>query len=206
MFGFKLSPRNDSFFGILEQASAQTVEAARLFCDLVNDYTNIQVKLQRLIESEKKADQINHEMVRKLSKTFITPIDREDLHTLAFAIDDIVDNIEGAGTLMVLCKIKGITPQAIKMANLVMEATVKLNGLIPNLRTMRSAQQQYIDIHQLENQGDDLWEQAFASLFEEGRDPLDVIKWKEIYQNIEASMDAIERVAEIIEEVIQKNG
>lgn len=206
MFRFNLRPRNDIFFSILERASAQAVEAARLFCDLVNDYTDVQEKLSRLVESEKKADAINHEMVRELSKTFITPIDREDLHTLAFAIDDIVDNIEGAGTTMVLCKIKNTTPYAVKMAALVLDATARLNALMPNLREMRSAKQQYIAIHDLENKGDELWQEAFASLFDEGGNPMDAIKWKEIYGQIEEAIDATERVAEIIEEVIQKNG
>ncbi|MDB5079457.1 MAG: hypothetical protein JWP00_1381 [Chloroflexi bacterium] len=206
MFGIKLNPRNDVFFSILEQAAAQTVEAARLLCDLVNDFTDVEVKLQRLVDAEKKADTINHQMVQQLSKTFITPIDREDLHTLAFAIDDIVDNIEAAGTTMVLCKVKHTTPYAIKMANVVLDAAAKLNTLVPNLRTMRDVRQQYIAIHDLENQGDALWQQAFASLFEDGSNPLEVIKWKEIYEMMEESIDSIERVAEIIEEVIQKNG
>lgn len=206
MFGIKLNPRNDVFFSILEQQAAQAVEAARLLCDMVNDFTNVQVKLQRLVEAEKKADNINHEMVQQLSKTFVTPIDREDLHTLAFAIDDIVDNIEAAGTTMVLCKVQHTTPYAIKMANIVLDASVKLSALIPNLRTMRDVRQQYIAIHDLENQGDDLWQEAFASLFEDGSNALDVIKWKEIYEMMEESIDSIERVAEIIEEVIQKNG
>lgn len=206
MFGIKLNPRNDVFFSILERASAQAVEAARLLCDMVNDFTDVEVKLQRLVEAEKKADNINHEMVQQLSKTFVTPIDREDLHTLAFAIDDIIDNIEAAGTTMVLCKVHHTTPYAVKMANLVLDASAKLNTLVPNLRTMRDVRQQYIAIHDLENQGDALWQQAFASLFEDGSNPLDVIKWKEIYEMMEESIDAIERVAEIIEEVIQKNG
>ncbi len=206
MFGIKLNPRNDVFFSILEQQAAQAVEAARLLSDLVNDFTNVEAKLQRLVEAEKKADNINHEMVRQLSKTFVTPIDREDLHTLAFAIDDIVDNIEAAGTTMVLCKVKHTTPYAIKMVNVVLDAAVKLSALVPNLRSMRDVRQQYIAIHDLENLGDELWQQAFASLFEDGSDALDVIKWKEIYEMMEESIDSIERVAEIIEEVIQKNG
>lgn len=206
MFGINLNPRNDVFFSILEQQSAQTVEAARLLSDMVNDFTNVEVKLQRLVEAEKKADNINHEMVQQLSKTFVTPIDREDLHTLAFAIDDIVDNIEAAGTTMVLCKVKQVTPYARKMVNIVLDAAARLNALMPNLRSMRDGRQQYIAIHTLENEGDDLWQQAFASLFEDGSNPLEVIKWKEIYQMIEESIDSIERVAEIIEEVIQKNG
>lgn len=206
MFRFSLSPRKDVFFSILERASAQAVEAARLLCDMLNDYTDVQVKLHRLVEAEKKADLINHEMVRELSKSFVTPFDREDLHTLAFAIDDIVDRLEGAGTTMVLCKIDRPTPYAIKMAALALDATARLNSLMPNLREMRNAQQQYIEIHAIENQGDDLWQQAFASLFEEGNSPMDAIKWKEIYEQIEEAIDATERVAEIIEEVIQKNG
>jgi predicted phosphate transport protein (TIGR00153 family) len=206
MFGIKLNPRNDVFFSILEQQCAQTVEAARLLCDMVNDFTDVDAKLLLLVEAEKKADNINHEMVQQLNKTFVTPIDREDLHNLAYAIDDIVDNIEAAGTMMVLCKIKTTTPYARKMANIVLEASAKLNTLIPNLRSMRDARQQYIAIHTLENEGDDLWQKAFASLFEDGSDPLDVIKWKEIYELMEESIDTIERVAEIVEEIIQKNG
>jgi uncharacterized protein len=206
MFGFKLTPRNDVFFEILERATVQVVEAARLLCDLLNDYTNIEVKLQKLVETEKKADTINHEMIKQLSKSFITPFDREDLHTLAFAIDDIIDNIEAAGTIMVLCKVKQPTPHSVKMANLVLDAAAQLNTLIPHLRNMRDVGQPYLAIHALENQGDTLWQQAFAGLFEEGSDPLEVIKWKEIYENIEQALDNIERVAEITQEVIQKNG
>ncbi len=206
MFGFRLNPRNEIFFDILERATAQVVETARLLCDMLNDYTDLQVKLQRLIQSEKKADAINHEIVQQLSKSFITPIDREDLHTLAYAVDDIVDSLEAAGTTMVLCKIPQPTVYSIKMANMALDAAAKLNTLMPNLRSMRSGQGQYIAIHEIENQADELWQQAFASLFEPGSDALDAIKWKEVYQKIEDSIDAIERVAEIIEEVIQKNG
>lgn len=206
MFSFKLTPRNDLFFSILERASAQAVEAARLLCDLLNDYTEVPAKVAKLTEAEKKADEINHEMVRHLNKIFITPFDRDDLHRLAFAIDDIVDALEAAGITMQLCKVQAPTSYAIKMAALVLNATASLNALMPNLREMRDGQSQYITIHELENQGDELWQQAFASLFTEGANPLDVIKWKEIYENIEQALDATERVAEIVEEVIQKNG
>ncbi len=206
MFSFKLNPRNELFFTILERASAQAVEAARLLYDLVSDYSNVEAKLQLLVDAEKKADNINHEMIQQLSKSFITPIDRDDLHVLAFAIDDIIDNIEAAGTTMVLCKIRQTTPYAVKMAALLVNATAKLNALMPNLRALRECHEQCVAIHDLENQGDKLWQQSFASLFEEGGDPMTAIKWKEIYEKMEDSMDSIERVAEIVEEVIQKNG
>jgi predicted phosphate transport protein (TIGR00153 family) len=206
MFSFKLTPRNDVFFVILERASTQAVEAARLLCDLVNDYTNVPQKVQRLTEAEKKADNINHEMVQQLSKTFVTPFDRDDLHRLAFSIDDIVDAIEEVGILMLLCKVTKPTPYAVKMAALVLDATARLNTLMPNLRNMRDGQTQYIAIHDLENQGDTLWQEAFASLFEDGSNPLEAIKWKEIYENFEKALDSTEQVAEIVEEVIQKNG
>src|SRR5215212_8692406 len=161
MFGLRLNPRNEIFFDILERATAQAVEAARLLCDMLNDYTDVQTKLQLLIQSEKKADSINHEIVQQLSKSFITPIDREDLHTLAYAVDDIVDCLEDAGTTMVLCKITRPTGYAIKMANMALDAAARLNTLMPNLRSMRSGQEQYIAIHQIENEADDLWQQAF---------------------------------------------
>jgi uncharacterized protein len=206
MFNFKLSPRNKVFFNILERATAQAVEAARLFCDLVNDYSEMEEKVRRLADAEKKADEINHELIQQLSKTFVTPIDREDLHTLAYAIDDVVDNIEAAGTMMMLCKVKQPTSYSKKMANLLLEACSQLNTLMPYLRDMQDGRQQYILIHELENEGDRLWQAAFASLFEEGNDPLEVIKWKEIYENIEKALDATEQVAEIVEEVIEKNG
>lgn len=206
MFTFKLSPRNDVFFSILERATAQAVEAARLLCDLINDYTDVQHKLQLLTEAEKKADNINHEMVQQLNKVFVTPIDRDDLHTLAYSIDDIVDNLEAAGITLVLCKVQQPTSYASKLANLALNASAQLNALMPNLREMRDGQKQYIAIHDLENQADELWQQAFASLFEDGCSPMDAIKWKEIYEKIEDAIDAIERVAEIVEEVIQKNG
>ncbi|HEX2909446.1 MAG TPA: DUF47 family protein [Chloroflexia bacterium] len=206
MFSFKITPRNDVFFSLLEAATAQAVEAARLFCDMLNDYTNLPEKLQLLTDAEKKADNINHDMVNQLSKNFITPFDREDIHRLAFAIDDVVDNIEAAGVTMVLCKVNQPTSYSVKMANIALDATAKLNTLMPNLRTMRDGKTQYIAIHELENQADYLWQEAFASLFEEGSDALNAIKWKEVYEKIEDAIDAIERVAEIVEEVIQKNG
>jgi len=204
MFG-RLLPRETSFFDFFEQHAALTVEGSREFLSLVSTGANVGAKAKRIKEIEHETDVITHNCVEALHKTFITPIERDDIHRLITRMDDIMDFVEAAAERISLYEIRVMTPEVKDLADVLVRAAEEVEKALRGLRDMRNAKdvvKRCIDINRLENEADAILRIAVARLFREERDPNTVIKWKEIYENLESAADRCEDVANIIEGVV----
>jgi uncharacterized protein len=201
----RLMPRDEQFFDMFEQSARNVLTGVKRLQDMLENYEDLQRKLDLVHDSEHEGDEITHQIARKLSKTFITPIDREDIRALSSALDDILDYAEGAAEIMVLVKVDKPTTYSLEMAQNLVSAAQEVVEAMPHLREMRNPFQHIIAIHALENKSDSLWREAFANLFEKNTPPLEAMKWKEVYEQLEEAMDACEKVADILEETVLKH-
>lgn len=199
-----LMPRDDSFFELFERSAATMVAAAEALDALFRGGRIDEESFQLLDDIEHQGDAVTHEVIARIGRTFITPLDRDDIHRLIHVLDNVIDAAESAGEIAVLCKVTDIQLPALEMTRVLVGITKEVAALVPSLRQANTHRPHIVRAHELENEGDRLWSQAFASLFDGGLDPLDVIRWKEIYQVIEEAIDASEEAAQIIEEIIYK--
>jgi predicted phosphate transport protein (TIGR00153 family) len=201
-------PRDERFFDLFESAAEKIEEGVNALLDLLDDYTNIPEKVKNIKDLEHEADEITHQTIDKLNRTFITPIDREDIHELITKMDDIIDFIEAVSQRLWLYRLQKPTPE-IKELVLVLQKAIKMvKQTIKNLRNMKNPQiilNSCIEVNTIENEGDQVLRNAMTSLFDNVPDPINVIKLKEIYEIIEMAIDRCEDVANIIEGVVLKN-
>jgi predicted phosphate transport protein (TIGR00153 family) len=204
MFG-RFLPKETSFFDFFEQHAALTVEGTKEFLSLVTTGANIETKAKRVSDIEHETDVITHRCVEALHKTFITPIDRDNIHRLITRMDDVMDFVEAAAERIALYELTVMTPDVRDLADVLVRAAQQVELAIKGLRNLKDPQsilKQCIDINRLENESDQILRRAVAKLFKEEKDPIVVIKWKEIYENLENAADRCEDVANIIEGVI----
>jgi hypothetical protein len=206
--GLRLIPRDEKFFELFRQQAANVVEGAKLMRDLLEDYTDVDQKRMKIEKAESAGDEIAHHIMEKLNTTFITPMDREDIHALASALDDILDFIYATAQRLHLYGVKSIRNDAVALANVVLRAaeeTAALTDEMEDLRNVKNLKSRWIEVNRLENEGDKISRQAIASLFEHEKDPIEVIKWKEVYEHLETAIDKCEDAANIVESVALKN-
>ncbi len=207
VFG-RLLPREMSFFEFFEQHAALSLEGAKAFRDLVSQGSNVAASAKRIKEIEHEADTVTHRCVEALHKTFITPIDRNDVHRLISKMDDILDAVEAAAERITLYEVSEMTPEVRELAHILVKATDKVAVALKGLRDMKHAQpilDACVDVNRLENEGDAILRIAVARLFRESaKDPIQVIKWKEIYQDAETVLDVCEDVVHIVESMLVK--
>ena len=204
MFG-RLLPKETSFFDFFEQHAALSVEGCREFLSLAATGANLTAKAKRIKEIEHETDVITHRCVEALHKTFITPIERDDIYRLITRMDDIIDYIEAAAERIALYGITQMTPEVKDLADVLLRANEQIVVAVNGLRNMRHAApvlRACVDINRLENEGDTILRNALARLFREEKDPITIIKWKEIYEGLETATDCCEDVANIIEGVV----
>jgi uncharacterized protein len=204
MFG-RFLPKETSFFDFFEQHAALTIEGAKEFLALVTTSTNINAKCRRISDIEHETDVITHRCVEALHKTFITPIDRDQIHRLITRMDDIMDYVEAAAERIELYELTNMTSDVRDLAEVLHRATIQVEAAIRGLRKLKDPQSVLrvcVDINRLENEADAVLRRSVARLFKEEKDPIMVIKWKEIYENLENASDRCEDVANIIEGVI----
>lgn len=203
MFG--LIPREERFFEYFLEAAKNILEAARVLKEMFDTYRDPAGDWKRIEEHEHAGDKITHQVMKKLNRTFITPIDREDIHALTAALDDVTDSIEAAASRMVLYRIDRPTLEARKLADLIVTCAEEIVKGVRNLPRLEDLEEHFIEINRLENQADELYRQGIAALFDSERPPLEVIKWKEIYELLESTTDQCEDVANILESIALKN-
>jgi predicted phosphate transport protein (TIGR00153 family) len=202
---FNLIPKEVRFFDYFEQQSQHILRAARLLHELVHHFPDARAKTHAIKEVEHQGDAVTHEIVRKLNTTFITPIDREDIHALATRLDDVLDYIEASSERLVVYRIKEPTSACRAMADVIVRTTEAMDRAIRCLRNMDPGfHEQAVEVNRLENSADNLLRDSLAALFEEQSDPIEVIKWKEIYETMEIVTDRCEDVANVIEGIILK--
>jgi len=200
-----LVPQEREYFRLFSEFAATLDEAARLLVDLMNDFADVKSKARRMLELEHVGDKIVHDIVRRLNKTFITPLDREDIYSLAATLDEILDSIEAAADMMLLYRIATPTTQAVEQAAVIARQTAVLKTAIDNLEKRKGLDEHWIEVHRLENDGDRLYRDAVAELFDDDMKCTDIIKWKDIYSTLEHAIDDCEHVANIIESIVLKN-
>ena len=202
---FRLIPREVKFFDLFDQQSQNIIKASQLLRELVNNFADARAKAHAIKEVEHQGDQITHEIVRKLNTTFITPLDREDIHDLATRLDDVLDFIEAVAERLVVYRIKETTSACRAMADVIVPIALATDRTIKCLRTMDPGFHEHaVEVNRLENSADNLLRDSLAALFEENGDPIEVIKWKEIYETMETVTDRCEDVANVIEGIILK--
>jgi predicted phosphate transport protein (TIGR00153 family) len=172
---------------------------------MLRNYPDSKELAREILICEQEGDRITHDIIDRLNHTFVTPIDREDILALASALDDIVDYTEEVADYLGLYKIEAPMDQAIKLAHVLLQATRQIAEAIPRLRGFRDISHYTVEINRLENDGDRITREAVASLFDSGIDPMVVIRWKDLFERLEAAIDAAEKVAYILEGIVVKN-
>ncbi len=201
---FRLIPREERFFDLFVQDASNVLEGARQLEAMLRTYDDVEARAAEIRRIEHRGDEISHDIGNRLESTFVTPIDREEIHALISGLDDVLDLIEEAADTFVLYKIGAPTAPAVQQAALIVRQCEELHAALVNLRHFRDINRFVIEIHSLENEGDRVARAAIAGLFENGQEPLDVIKWKDVYGLLEATIDKGEDVAQIIERIVIK--
>ena len=201
-------PREESFFELFERAAANVHQGSRQLLELLEKFNDRDERAKKIKDTEHAGDKLTHDTMERLNRTFITPLDREDIHELVSRLDDVLDLMDTATSRMVLYKIEKPTDDAIALARCLVHATGVLVEAMPLLRNMKNSKeilQRCIAIHTQENEADKIEQHALAALFEKGHDPVDIIKWKDIYQDLEEATDRCEDVANVLEGIVLKN-
>ena len=201
----RLFPREEAFFDLF----ARQGEAVRRGCEQLHEmfehYDDLPGRTTRLKGLEHEADLITHELFERLNRTFITPLDREDIHDLASGLDDVLDAVEAIGTRMLLFKIPAPTPACRKLSAILVACGSQIEQAVDSLKDFKNLKAFTIEINRLENEADAISREAVADLFSGRHETLDVLRWKEIYGRLEAAADKCEDVANTIESIVLKN-
>ena len=202
---FSLIPKEVRFFELFERQSEYIIQAAGLLHEMAHNFSDARAKASAIKEVEHQGDQITHEIVRRLNTSFITPIDREDIHALATRLDDVLDYIEASAERLVVYRIKEPTSACRAMSDVIVSTAHAMDRAIRCLRNMDPGFHEHaVEVNRLENNADNLLRDSLAAMFEENTDPIEVIKWKEIYETMEIVTDRCEDVANVIEGIILK--
>ncbi len=203
---FRLLPREDKYFDMFNRMASQMTESALLLDKIFSDFENRVTYADKIKEVEHSCDLITHEIVKKLNQTFITPIDREDIHALASGLDDIVDAIEYTARRVILYRVDGPTNHARKMTGVLTRIVASLENAVRSLENNgEQVLKECVTIHGLENEGDTYHHEAIDELFAYEKDPIILLKMKELYAKMERTIDKCEDVSNILEAIVLKN-
>jgi predicted phosphate transport protein (TIGR00153 family) len=200
-----LSSRDHQFFDLFEEAGGNIQRAAGLLEELLREYPERNELAREILICEQDGDRITHDIIQRLNQTLVTPIDREDIYALASALDDVVDYTEEVADYLGLYKIEAPMTQAQDLARVLHAAARQIAEAMPRLRGFKDITHYTVEINRLENDGDRIVREAIASLFDNGIDPMVVIRWKDIFERLEEAIDATEHVANILEGIVIKN-
>jgi predicted phosphate transport protein (TIGR00153 family) len=204
---FSLRPRDTRFFDLFEQDSVNLVEAGKALVSMLEDWRDVEVKANAITDIEHTGDSITHEIISHLHRTFVTPMDREDMTALVNALDDVLDFIQAATDDMILYKVPGPTPRARELGRIILEATLVIQRALPILRNQSKLNEilvHCVELNRLENQADRVYRAALGELFRESTDVIMLLKWREIYEHLESATDRCEDVANVLEGVALK--
>ena len=206
MARWRLIPREESFFDLFEELARKVQQGADALQDLLENYTDLDRKAGRVLDIEHEGDELTHEVMRRLNTSFITPFDREDIHRLASNLDDVLDHIEATAEYLQLHKIEKPLPQMVQLGSTLAAAARHTAEAMPGLRKMKNLETYWIEINRLENEGDRSYRRTIAELFSGDYKAMDVLKWKDIIEEIETAIDRLEDVANTIEGIVLKQG
>lgn len=204
----RLLPREEKFFDLFDQVAEKVVLAAEGLEQALMDYGHLAETCERVRTLEHEADRLVHEIMDRLNKTFVTPLDREDILSLAHVMDDVLDFAESSIDRMLLYGIKGPVPYSLEMAQVLVRGAQQIRQGVTGLRDfsdLHGILDPCVRINELENQGDLLNRQALRDLFTGNHDAVTIIKWREIYDHLETAIDRCEDVADVLESIAVKN-
>ncbi len=203
---FNFLPKEEQYFALFSQMTSYIYDASRELVAMLSDNSeNFEEHSRRIKAIENQCDELTHKVSTSLNKSFITPFDREDIYLMSSALDDIVDLIDDAARAMVMYEVEESTDHARRFADVIQRMAIELHEVVSKLSRPDGISTRLVTLHSLENEGDEIYHRAIKELFHNAQDPLHVIKWKSIYENLEAAVDRCENVANIIESVIIKH-
>ncbi len=200
----RLIPKETKFFDMFAEMSGNLIEGARLLTQILADFKDVEARVQRLQDIEHRGDELTHNILVKLNQTFLTPLDREDIHRLAASMDDVLDFVHAAGECLVIYKIANAPPQAAELAGVIVRQCEQISQAVAKLEKHDHVLDYCVEINRLENEGDRIARASIAKLFENERDPIALIKLKELYEILETATDKAEDVANVMESVVLK--
>jgi uncharacterized protein len=201
----RIIPRDAKFFEMFAEQANNLTAGARLLMEILEDYSHLEVRVAKLKDIEHKGDEMTHALITKLNQTFITPFDREDIHRLASSLDDVLDLIDAAGERLVVYKITAPPPAAGELAGLIVRQCEILAKAITMLEKNKGMIEHLVEINRLENEADAVARKAIGQLFEAEKDPISLIKLKELYEVLERATDRAEDAANVLETVVLKS-
>ncbi|MDD6647164.1 MAG: DUF47 domain-containing protein [Lentihominibacter sp.] len=205
MIGVK--KKENEFYLLLEEFAGKIVKAGEAFYDLVSNYDDIENKVSDIKTLETECDMQAHKILTALNASFITPFDREDIYSITKEMDDIVDSIEEVANRFIVFDVQKLRPESFTMTTYIIQAIRELEVMFKHLSEAQKndiVRDQIIEVNRIENDGDILYRNALKKLFREEKDPIELIKWKHLYEQLETSLDSCENVANIVEGVIMK--
>lgn len=204
MFG--LIPKDEKFFVLFKEMTTTIIEGAQLLKEMLDRFENPQLSQRMIKDVEHKADQLTHDIIKKLNKSFVTPLDREDIYALSAALDDILDLIDASAQRIVMYNVEKPTPEAKELAFLILKSCQTIDKAVALLGGKLEPIAEFcMEVNSLENEADRVCREAISRLFDEEKDPIQLIKWKEIYETLERATDKCEDAANILESVVVKN-
>jgi predicted phosphate transport protein (TIGR00153 family) len=206
MARFSLIPRNEQFFNDFVQLSEEIRKGARSLKQMLSTDPPDMGKADEIKETEHTCDGLTRSIIDRLNRTFVTPLDREDIHALAISLDDVMDAIDAAAAVMRLYKIVQIRPGARRLADIVCDSMDRITEALGALEKRQGVLELAARVNQLEREADRVHQDAIVSLFDQEKDPISVIKWKEIFDFLEAATDRCEDVGNLLEGVVVKHG
>jgi len=201
----RLIPREQKFFRMFTDVSENLIEGARLLHDMLKNPVDLQSRTKRLQEVEHRGDEMTHNIIRMLNQTFITPFDREDIHRLTSSLDDVLDFVNGAAVRMALYRISAPPPAAADLAALIVSQSEELSKGVSLLESNKKVLDHCTEVNRLENEADRVSRRAIAELFDQEKDPIKLIKIKELYEVLETATDKAEDAANVLEAVVLKS-
>jgi predicted phosphate transport protein (TIGR00153 family) len=201
----RLTPQKREFFDLFTQASSNAREMARVLVELLADWPASREKLRDIRELEHEGDRLTHEVINLLNRTFVTPFDRDDMYRLATVIDDVCDYIDEAADNIDAYEVRDVPEKAKQQAEVIHRAASRLHDAVGLLEGFRNSQKQLVALRELEDEGDRLSREAIADLFRSDADPLTIIRWKDIHEQLEEAVDACENAADVLEAILVKN-
>ena len=201
----RLTPQKREFFDLFTQASSNARDIARLLVELLDDWPGSREKLRDIREAEHEGDRLTHEVVNLLNRTFVTPLDRDDMYRLATAIDDVCDYVDEAADNIDAYEVTEVPAKAREQAQVIHRAASRLHDAVALLEGFKDSRRELSALRDLEDEGDRLSREAVADLFRSGVDALTIIRWKDIHEQLEEAVDACENAADVLEAILVKN-
>jgi uncharacterized protein len=204
-FRMRLIPRDATFFQLFVNQALNIETAARVLLDLIDNFDDAPAKAARMRDLEHEGDEMTHEIMRRLNTVFVTPLDHEDIHELATTLDDVIDHMEAAADLFILHKIEAPLPGMKAQADVLVRASRTTREALETLPRYKLLAPYAIEVDRLENEGDRLYRQAIADLFGGDHRAMDVLKWRDIIDEMEAAIDRLEDVSDVLEGISLKH-